>query len=667
MKFFHSVLFVIFSFSAVFAQHHSALSETLPADTIVFNTINTNLDNLVNSFYVRQSQYWKYANRSVGRMAADVVPEFTAEVYKKRIAKIPTVIPLSYNDQVQSYINVYAFKRRNQVEIMMGLAEYYFPLFEEILEQNNVPQELKYLAVIESALNPRATSPVGAAGLWQFMPATGKIYNLEINSYIDDRRDPMKSTAAAAKYLGTLYKMFDDWLLAIAAYNCGPGNVRKAIVRSGGKGNFWEVYNHLPKETRGYVPAYIAAYYVFEHHVEHNLWAREIQLPPAIDTIHIAQRINLQQISGVLNVPLQQLQDMNPHCRTGIFPHTDKVHALYLPVEYVSPFLQLQDSIFAYNDSLHFNDSKLTQAPSISTANVSSGGKTTVYYYVKKGDNLGMIAKWYNVNANDIKSWNKLKSTALAVNQKLTIQVPAEYKDYYSKITSMSLAQKQKLTQPTQKQRNAGYVAQSSTPKPVATQNTASQNSVSQSDSSNAIAANTTKPAQSQQMPSVAPASGKTTVLYAVQKGDNLGLIAQWYNVGVADLKSWNNLKSTSLMVGQKLKVQVPAEYKDYYTKIATMTLAQKQKLTQPTVKQQNTTAVAQTAEPSKTPPTANNQTSIQQEGNNSFVYHTVAAGETLYSISKKYDNVTVDSLMALNNLTSNSLKIGVRLKVKQI
>jgi membrane-bound lytic murein transglycosylase D len=517
----------------VIAQPDTTQAEN--SDTILFTNFNTNLDNLVNLFYVNQSSYWKYANRPLGIASASHVPEFSPDVYKTRIAKIPTVIPLSYNDQVRAYINVYAFKRREQVEIMMGLAEFYFPMFEEVFEKYNVPQELKYLAIIESALNPRATSPVGAAGLWQFMPATGKIYNLEISSLIDDRRDPMKSTVAAAQYLGTLYKMFDDWLLAIAAYNCGPGNVRKAITRAGGKNNFWDIYNHLPRETRSYVPAYIAAYYVFEHHAEHNLWAREIQFPLCVDTIHVSQRIHLKQISEVLNMPLQLLQDINPHCRTDVFPQSEKAHALYLPIDYVTPFLQFQDSIFAYNDSVYFNDNHLAYSPangSEAAKTVSAGGKTTVYYYVKKGDNLGLIAKWFNCSISDLKSWNGLKSTNLSIGKKLAVKVPSEYQNYYSKITSMSLTQKQRLTRPT--------------------------------------------------------------------------------------------------------------------------------------VQQKNTTAVAQAT---TTKPTQNNQTSIQQAANGqNFLYHTVASGESLYSIAKKYDNVTIDSLRSLNNMgTSSKLSVGMKLKIKQI
>ncbi|MDR0941465.1 MAG: transglycosylase SLT domain-containing protein [Bacteroidales bacterium] len=506
--------------------------QTTHPDSVLFTNFNTNLDSLINLYYVKQSQYWKYLNRPPGEIASTEVPDFSSEIYKQRIAEIPTVIPLAYNEQVHSYINVYAFKRRSQVEIMMGLAEFYFPMFEEVFEQYNVPQELKYLAIIESALNPRATSPVGAAGLWQFMPATGKIYRLEVNSLIDERRDPVKSTVAAAQYLGTLYSIFNDWLLAIAAYNCGPGNVRKAIVRSGGKTNFWDIYYHLPKETRGYVPAYIAAYYVFEHHDDHNLWAREIhQFPVNVDTLQITQRIHLQQISEVLNMPLQLLQDINPHCRTGVFPYSERATTLYLPMNYVSPFLQFQDSIFAYNDSILFHNKNLMASPghNSGTGLAVAGNKTIVYYYVKQGDNLGLIAKWYNVSVQDLKTWNSMRSTKLSIGKKLAVEVPSEYRNYYSKITSMSLAQKQKLTRPTAAQKNTVAVAHTTTAKSPNNQTTIKQAS-----------------------------DGKNYLYHTVVAGETLYSIAQKYDdVTINSLRTLNNMgNSSKLSIGMKLKIK---------------------------------------------------------------------------------------------------------------
>lgn len=487
-------------------------SEVL-SDTVIFTQFNTNLDRLVNLWYIQKSEYWRYSNRPELSNDSSFIPTFTPEVYKQRLSAMNSVIPLSYNDQVQAFINLYALRKRDRVEIMLGLSEYYFPMFEEVLDKYEVPLELKYLAIIESALNPRATSPVGAGGLWQFMPATGRMYKLNITTFVDDRRDPYKSTHAAAKYLKSLHGMFNDWLLAIAAYNCGPGNVRKAIARSGGKTNFWEIYPYLPRETRGYVPAFIAAYYVFEHHKEHNLYARDITFPDITDTIMVTKQLHLQQISEVLNVPLQMLQDINPQYRVGIIPNSEYGNALYLPVEYVTPFLVFQDSIIAYKDSVFNITSIVSKVESSSQTNTSST-KSQVYYYVKKGDNLSLIAEWYDVNVQDIKKWNKLSSNSLNVGKKLVIHVPSHKKDYYAKITSMSLAQKQKLGSSQQK---------------VATAKPASTNT-----------------------------KHKTYTYHTVKQGETLWAISQKYdNVSLDDILQLNGLTTKSKIIpGMKLKIK---------------------------------------------------------------------------------------------------------------
>jgi len=482
------------------------------SDTVIFTQFNTNLDKLVNLWYVQKSEYWKYTNRPVLSKDTAYVPNFSPEIYKKRIDNMVSIVPLTYNDQVQAFINLYALRKRDRVEIMLGLAEYYFPMFEEILDAHNVPLELKYLAIIESALNPRATSPVGAGGLWQFMPATGRMYKLHITSFVDDRRDPYKSTHAAAKYLKYLHGMFNDWLLAIAAYNCGPGNVRKAITRSGGKTNFWEIFPYLPRETRGYVPAFIAAYYVFEHHKEHNLYPREITFPEITDTLMVTQQLHLQQISEVLNIPLQMLQDINPQYKVGVIPQSEVGNALYLPVDYVTPFLLFQDSIIAYKDSVFIHNPVVAKQET--TISTHSNSKTQVYYYVKKGDNLSLIAQWYDVNVQDIKKWNRLSSNSLSVGKKLVIQVPAHKKDYYSKITSMSYAQKQRLG--------------SSQPQ-VASQKKASST------------------------------SKKSSYTYhTVRKGETLWAISQKYdNVSLDDILQMNGLTTKSKITpGMKIKIK---------------------------------------------------------------------------------------------------------------
>lgn len=426
----------------------SICSSAANTDTIIFTNFNTNLDSLVNLWYVAQSKYWLYAKRTENFLDTAFEPEFTPDILKERIEAMNSLIPLTYNSQVQAFIRVYASRNREKVEVMLGLAEYYFPMFEEVLSIYDMPLELKYLAIIESALNPRATSPVGAGGLWQFMPSTGRMYKLYISSFIDDRRDPYKSTHAAAQYLQSLHGMFGDWLLALASYNCGPGNVRKAITRAGGKRNFWDIYPYLPRETRGYVPAFIAAYYVFEHAVDHNLFPRDIEFPSVTDTLMITKKLHLQQVADVLNVPLKALQDLNPHLRANIIPDSEQGYALYLPIEYVSPFLQFQDSIHAYKDSVFFNKEALHKVAASATnyyGGASTKNRTPVYYYVKSGDNLSLIASWYDVNVNALKQWNGLRTNNLRIGQKITVYVPHAKKDYYARITSMSYAQKQAL------------------------------------------------------------------------------------------------------------------------------------------------------------------------------------------------------------------------------
>lgn len=513
--------------SAIVINVAEEVTPEIFTDTVLYTNFNSNLDKMVNLWYVQQSEYNKYQDRPLFGHDSSFIPQCTPEEYKKRIAKMNSVIPLTYNDQVQAFINLYAFRKRDKVEIMLGLSEYYFPIFEEILITNNVPAELKYLSIIESALNPRATSPVGAAGLWQFMPGTGKMYKLDISSYLDERRDPIQATEAAAKYLGLLHGMFGDWLLAIAAYNCGPGNVRKAITRSGGKTNFWEIFPYLPRETRGYVPAFIAAYYVFEYHAEHNLYARDINFPPVVDTVMITQTIHLQQVSEVLNVSLQMLQDINPQYKIGIIPANDKGNALYLPIDYVTPFLLFQDSIIKYKDSVYLQNAVVSKDDSLdkssATPTVLSGTKSTVYYYVKKGDNLSLIANWYDVSVSDIRSWNKVSSSSLHVGRKLAIKVPSEKKDYYTGITRMSFSQKQRLSNNS----NASTVATTSSTKSSSTSKSSS--------------------------------SKKTKYVYhTVHKGDTLWAISQKYdNVTPQDIMQLNGLsRKSKITPGMKLKIR---------------------------------------------------------------------------------------------------------------
>ena len=307
--------------------------------------------------------------------------------------------------------------------------------------------ELKHLAIIESALNPRAFSKAGAAGLWQFMYYTGKQYGLTVNSYIDERRDPQKSTLAAVNYLKDLFAIYQDWLLVIAAYNCGPGNVNKAIRRSGGYRDFWKIYYHLPRETRGYVPAFIGATYTFKYAKEHQLYPVENSLPTMTDTIMIHQPLHLKQVAEKLNIPIEQLRDLNPQYRKDIIPANNTSYSLRLNLNHATEMAGQEDSIYAYKRETYFsNGEELVAQPEYNYhAPDAPHGTKAVGYVVKSGDAIGLIADWFDVRTNDLRYWNNIRRNIIQVGQKLTIYVPANKVSHYAKINALSYAEKQKL------------------------------------------------------------------------------------------------------------------------------------------------------------------------------------------------------------------------------
>lgn len=278
-------------------------------------------------------------------------PEYPQEVYVDRLKRMPTAIEMPWNDVVQKFIDRYSGRLRRSISYMLGASNFYMPIFEQALEVYGLPLELKYLPVIESALNPNAVSPVGAGGLWQFMNATGKRYGLKINSMIDERRDAVKSSYAAAHYLSDLYSIFGDWSLVIAAYNCGPGNINKAIQRSGGKRDYWEIYPYLPSETRGYVPAFIAANYIMTYYCEHNICPMLTTLPVQTDTIMLFKNLHFEQVSQVLGIDIIELRALNPQYRRDIVTGYSEPTDLRLPTEYISKYIEMEDSIFAYDVS----------------------------------------------------------------------------------------------------------------------------------------------------------------------------------------------------------------------------------------------------------------------------------------------------------------------------
>lgn len=438
------IITLFISFQTLSAWVYSPEKDTVVAikpEPVDFNFEN-NLDSLLNLWYVRQS--FDLSTQRRASASAEVFPDFSDSVYLDRLSRIPSVFDLSYNSIVKNYIDVYTKRKRNQMEIMLGLTDYYFPIFEEILDQHNMPHELKYLAVVESALNPRAVSRAGATGIWQFMYGTARMYGLTMNSFVDERRDPVRATHAAAMYLKDLHKIYNDWTLAIAAYNCGPGNVNKAIRRAGGKRNYWDIYYFLPRETRGYVPAYIAATYAMNYYDEHNLSPRAISMPVFIDTIRVNRQLHLGQVSEVLGIELQLLRDINPHYRRDIIPGNSQDFAIALPIEFVGPFIDFEDSIYAHKSNEFFNRDLMTIAPTRATFTADTpSGQERLTYTVKSGDNLGQISEWYRVRVTDLRYWNNLTGNLIRVNQRLVVYVPRNRADIFREVNGMSFSEKQ--------------------------------------------------------------------------------------------------------------------------------------------------------------------------------------------------------------------------------
>jgi membrane-bound lytic murein transglycosylase D len=419
-----------------YANNSYANRDTIPAirDTSLeglslISNFTTNLDSLLNLWYVQTGQ------PDTANMLSVVEPDSLSggvsllpdSVYIKRLSDINSVIDLPYNSIVRNFINVYTNRQREKVGIMLGLADFYLPIFEEILDMYQLPTELRILPVVESALNPRAVSRAGATGIWQFMYGTARMYKLTINSYVDERRDPIASSHAAARFLKDLYSIYGDWTLVIAAYNCGPGNVNKAIRRAGGKRNYWDIYYFLPRETRGYVPAFIAATYAFAYHKEHNIKPVTMTLPATIDTVMISGMLHLEQVSNVLNIPLKTLRDLNPQYKMDIVPAKQKQLSLKLPFEMVGPFIDRQQEIFAYKDSIYFNPNNLVSPSRYSasyTHEVPSGSQK-ITYKVREGDVLGTIAERHRVSVSQLRGWNNIRGNLIRVGQNLTIYVPA--------------------------------------------------------------------------------------------------------------------------------------------------------------------------------------------------------------------------------------------------
>ncbi|MBK7626576.1 MAG: transglycosylase SLT domain-containing protein [Bacteroidales bacterium] len=489
------------------------------SDTIIVKSDNSadrisrDLDSLVSTWYVRM-------NRSVNPVeyrGDTAILQYSDSTYRTRLSKINSIISLPYGPIIRNHIHVYTIKQREKFAAVLALKDYYFPMIEDVFDSYGLPAELKYMAVIESALNPNAVSRMGATGLWQFMYSTGRMYGLTINSIVDERRDPLKATHAAAKYLKDLYKIYDDWILVIAAYNCGPGNVNKAIRRSGNKKDYWDIYYRLPRETRGYIPQYVAAAYAITYYPEHNIQPMQLNIPVAVDTIMINKDIHLTQISEVMKIPLGELKALNPQYRTGLIPGSSKQQILTLPLNHLGDFIDLNDTIRSYKSDVYLNKANLSVNPTRSTnVPVDIKGKTKLFYTVNDGDNLGYISEWYRVGLSDLRYWNNIYKNTIRVGQKLVVYVDPAKSEYYSKVNSMSFADKQAMVGKT-------------------------------------VPANT-----QQSVASFIPETEGDFITYTVRYGDTIwDIVKMFENVSTSEVLTLNNISDPSkIQVGQKLKIK---------------------------------------------------------------------------------------------------------------
>ncbi len=424
--------------------------------------MTANCDSLINEWMAK-----KYLYPDTTCVNADYNPTFTAEEYQERLRRLPVVMEMPYNSVVQKFIDQYSGRLRRTVSYALGAGNFYVPIFEEALDYYGLPLELKYLPFIESAFEPKAKSPAGAVGLWQFMLATGKRYGLTVNSLIDERQDPYKSSWAAAKYLADLYKIYKDWSLVIAAYNCGPSTVNKAIHRAGGTRDYWTIYPYLPSETRGYVPAFIAANYIMNYYCEHNICPMKTRIPVTTDTVVVSKDLHMAQVSELCGIDMEAIRALNPQYRTDVIPGNSGAMTLCLPTDQLNAFIDFKDSVYNYradelltrrstvdvNDKLdnrsvaaRRRDSKASKASSDDTKTVAStrtsssrrsssgsrssrsknSGKkkkeTTKTATVRKGDTLIEIAQRNGTTVKQLKKLNNIKGDMIKPGNKLRVK-----------------------------------------------------------------------------------------------------------------------------------------------------------------------------------------------------------------------------------------------------
>ena len=506
------------------------------------------LDNLVyEKFYKKNFFIIDTSGSSQINFKVDEIPTYPDSIYEQRInaLNIETPFELTYNKEVKSFINLYAVRKRDLTARMLGLAEIYFPMFEESLDKYDMPLEIKYLAIVESALNPAAGSHAGAKGLWQFMYGTGKVYGLKVTSLVDDRFDPYKSTIAACEHLTDLHDIYNDWSLALAAYNSGAGNVNRAIRRAGGTKNYWAVWPFLPRETRGYVPAFIAVNYVMNYAPDHNIYPmRPGMFYYDIDTITINDILAFDQLNEMLGIPMDELKFMNPQFKKGIIPATaGKKYTIRIPRSYVPDFLNNEQQLYAYKTRKGIERDKLL-------AEVTKAKNRNIHI-VRSGESLGLIAKRNRVYVSQIKRWNNLKSNTIYPGQKLVLFGAGSSK-YYQKTSTPVMRSSEKSTHFVKNGENLGLIAKKYK---CTVTDLKEWNNLGNSKIFPKQKIIVYKPAEKSKS---SVKEGKY-LYHIVRKGDTLWDIAKEYDdVSVDKIKSLNNLKNSNrLQPGQKIKIAV--------------------------------------------------------------------------------------------------------------
>ncbi|HNP32039.1 MAG TPA: LysM peptidoglycan-binding domain-containing protein [Flavobacterium sp.] len=532
--------------------------------------------------------------------------ELPTEVLKERLKKMDEKSPfnIEYNVGLENVIKSFLKNRKRAFERLMGLSQFYFPQFEESLSAQNIPLEIKYLAVVESALNPRAVSRVGATGLWQFMYQTGKQYDLNINSYVDERSDPLKASNAAAQYMKNMYAIFGDWDLVLASYNSGPGNVAKAIRRSGGKQNYWNIRKYLPKETQGYLPAFLATMYIFEYHKEHGIKPdRAVANHFATDTVMIKNALTFKQISDLLDVPVAELQFLNPSYKREEIPFiTGENHYLRLPINKVAVFTSNEDKIYAFAQYEANKRERPYESMLASRNSGDSDNDGTVsrlkFHKVRRGDSLSEISNRYGITMSELKKWNHLRGNKAPLGRSLKIY------------TIEAVASNDRKATPEAKQSRTELKADSVSVK-----------------ESTALASNTAKTFREEKV-----VSYKDVVkMHKVKRGDNLGDISDKYGVTVAEIKKWNHIKGSNIIPGKSLKI---VKNERVVTTVRKEVKADKNAVE---------TAVA------------------SNDDDKPSDYYEVQRGDNLFSIAKKF-NVSLEDLKRWNNLDGLNVDQGAKI-----